>query len=167
MQIFLVKFLILIAIITAIIMYLLYFGNSDGSRYVYKGNTKYKIIDIKSNEYQCSECNMDVEELDYAVQLISKNGNTYFFDDIGCIVLWLENHSMNKEKILTKTVDTHKWMNIKKVWYSRIASSPMGYGFAAFEHNKKSFILYNEMKQLMLNGENLHNPSTRKRLLGK
>jgi hypothetical protein len=141
-------------------------NTKDNKNYVYKGNTKYKAIDIKAKEYSCSKCNMFVKNLDYATQIVLKNGNTYFFDDIGCAVEWLENNSNELAIVLTKTLDSHKWMDAKKVWYSRIAPSPMGYGFAGVEHKKDGLIEYEKMKSLMLKGENLRNPKVKKSLLG-
>ena len=154
-------------VIAVIIVLLVSFGSSDGNRYVHKGNTAQEAIALKSKEYQCSECSMDVETLEYAAQIISKNGNTYFFDDIGCVVLWLENHSPDTPVILTQTLDTHLWIDAKKAWYSRIAPSPMGYGFAAVEEKEEGLIAYEEMKLLMLQGKNLHDPFVKKKLLGK
>ncbi len=154
-------------VIAVIIILLLSFGSDEGSKYVYKNNTEHKIIEIKPKEYQCSECNMDIEDLDYTVELIEENGNTYFFDDIGCVVLWLKNHKPRVAKLVTRTLDTHKWVDAQKAWYSRTAPSPMGYGFAAFEKKKEGFIPYEEMRILMLQGKNLHDPFVKKKLLGK
>ena len=154
-------------VIAVIVILLVSFGSSDGNRYVYKGNTTHQAVDIKTKEYQCSECSMDIEDIKYAAQLIAKNGNTYFFDDIGCVVLWLENHTPDIEVILTQTLDTHQWIDATKAWYSRIAPSPMGYGFGAVENKKEGLIDYEEMKLLMLQGKNLHDPFIKKKLLGK
>jgi hypothetical protein len=141
-------------------------GSEEGARYVYKDNKKHKIIDIHKKEYQCSECNMDIEDMRYEAQIITKNGNTYFFDDIGCIILWLKNHDVQIVKIVTKTIDTNKWLNVNEAWYSKIAQSPMGYGFGAYELKEENFVNYEEMKILMLQGKNLHDPFIRKKLLG-
>ncbi len=98
-------------VIATIVILLLFLGSEEGGRYVYKHNTTHQAILIKSKEYQCSECSMDVEDIEYAVQLITKNGDTYFYDDIGCVVLWLENHPVDTKIILTQTLDTNQWMN--------------------------------------------------------
>ncbi|SFZ97447.1 hypothetical protein MNB_SV-5-1303 [hydrothermal vent metagenome] len=135
--------------------------------YVYKGNLEAKAIEIKANEYKCSKCNMKVNKLDYVVQVIMENGDTRFFDDMGCVILWLKDHASDKTTILTKTLDTHKWLDAKKVWYSRIAPTPMAYGFAAVENKKDGLINYMEMKELMLQGKNLRNPQVKKSLLEK
>lgn len=162
----LVNILTFVVVIAVIVILLLSLGSEEGAKYVYKGNTSYQAIPIQPKEYQCPECNMDVEELDYAVQLITKEGDTYFFDDVGCVVLWLETHTPDTQIILTKTLDTHEWIDATKAWYSRIAPSPMGYGFGAVEHKKEGLVSYEEMKILMLQGKNLHDPFIRKKLLG-
>jgi hypothetical protein len=154
-------------VIAVLIILLLSFGTDEGTRFVYKDNTQHKVIEIKPKEYQCSECNMDIEELDYMAELIAQNGNTYFFDDIGCVVLWLKNHHPKIAKLVTRTLDTHRWIDAKEAWYTRTASTPMGYGFAAYEHPKEGMIPYEEMKLLMLQGKNLHDPFVKKQLLSQ
>ena len=156
------------AMIIAVIVILLFsFGTDQGAKYVYKNNTEHRIIKIKPKEYQCSECNMAIEHLEYAAQIITQDGNTYFFDDIGCVVLWLKNHKPDIAKMVTKTVDTNRWIEVEKAWYTRIAHDPMGYGFAALEEKREGLIPYDEMKRLMLQGKNLHDPFVKKQLLSK
>ena len=162
-----INILTFVVVIAILVILLLSFGNDQGSKYVYKGNTAHKIIEIKSKEYQCSDCNMNIENLNYIAEIIAKNGNTYFFDDIGCVILWLQHHEPVIVKIVTQTLDTHHWVDAKKVWYTRIAHDPMGYGFAACEKKGKGFVSYAEMKLLMLQGKNLHDPFLKKKLLGK
>lgn len=141
-------------------------AQQDGPKYVAKGNTTHKPITIKPKEYLCSECNMDVEHLQYQAQIITADGVTYFFDDIGCVVLWLKNHTLEDATIITMTLDTHNWIDVTKAWYTQTASSPMGYGMAAYEHKKESFISYEDMRLLMLQGKTLHDPFVKKTLLG-
>jgi len=163
----LINIVVFAMVIGVIVILLLSFGSDQGAKYVYKNNTEHKIIKIKPKEYQCSECNMDIENLDYIVELIAQNGNTYFFDDIGCVVLWLEKHSPKIHKLMVKTLDTHQWIEAEKAWYSRTSPSPMGYGFAPFLKKEKGFVSFKEMKLLMLQGKNLHDPFVKKKLLGK
>ncbi len=162
-----VNFLMFIVVIVIIVVLLLAFGTNKGGKYVYTENTEHKIIEIKPKEYHCSECNMDIEEMSYQAQVIMQNGDTYFFDDIGCMVLWLEKHKEGIAKMVTKTLDTRHWVDPKKAWYSRTANDPMGYGFAAFEKKKEGLISYNDMRILMLQGKHLHDPFVKKKLLQK
>jgi len=130
-----------------------------------KGNLSHKAIDIKANEYSCAKCKMDVASLDYATQAVKKNGDTYFFDDIGCMILWLEKNSEEIATTYVMTLDTHKWIKAEQARYSRIAPSPMGYGFGAVEASKAGLISYDEMKTYMLKGETLRDPVVKKSLL--
>ena len=152
-------------VIAVIITLLLSFGTDEGARYVYKGNTAHKVIEVKPKEYRCSECNMEVEHLGYMAQIITQEGNTYFFDDIGCLVEWLKNHHPKIAKMVTKTRDTNRWIDVTKAWYSRTDATPMGYGFAAYEKQKEGLIPFEKMRQLMLQGQNLHDPFVKKQLL--
>jgi len=77
-------------------------GAVETKRYVYKGNTEHKAINIKPGTYQCSQCNMDIEDMNYAAQIVTKDGDTYFFDDIGCAVLWLDKDTSRVARIFTK-----------------------------------------------------------------
>jgi uncharacterized protein (UPF0128 family) len=161
----LVNIAVFAGVIAVIIILLLSFGTDEGAKFVYKGNRDHRIIEIKPKEYQCSECNMDVENLNYMAEIVTEEGNTYFFDDIGCVVLWLKNHTPKIARMVTKTLDTHRWIDAKKAWYSRTDATPMGYGFAAYEVKKEGMIPYEEMRTLMLQGKNLHDPFVKKQLL--
>jgi len=132
---------------------------------LYKGNTAYKSINIEAKEYSCAKCKMDVKALDYATQVVTKNGDTYFFDDIGCMLLWLKSHRENVVKTYVRTLDTHRWIEAEKAHYSRIAPSPMGYGFGAVEVSKEGLISYAKMRDLMLKDKTLRDPAVKKRLL--
>jgi len=162
-----INLLTFVVVIAILVILLLSFGNDQGAKYVYKGNTAHKIIKIKPKEYQCSECNMNIEALAYEAQIITREGNTYFFDDIGCVVLWLKNHKPEIVRIATRTLDTDRWVDAQKAWYTRTAHDPMGYGFAAYEKKKEGLVSYDEMKLLMLQGKNLHNPFVKKKLQEK
>ena len=161
----LLNLLTFVIVIAIIVILLLSLGTDEGARYVHKGNTSYKPVFIKAKEYQCSECSMDIEDLEYSAQIITPNGDTFFFDDIGCVVLWLENRTIKTQKVITKTLDSKAWVDAHNAWYTRTASSPMGYGFAAYAQKREGFISYEEMKLLMLQGKHLHDPFIKKSLL--
>jgi hypothetical protein len=137
------------------------------AKYILKANSSYQAIDIKAKEYRCSQCKMFVKKLDYATQAVKQNGDTYFFDDIGCMVKWLKNDVKDIVKMYVKSLDTHRWIEVQKAHYSRIAPSPMGYGFAALEKEKEGLISFEEVKTYILNDETLRNPAVKKQLLGE
>jgi len=152
---------------TIVMLIFVSLATESGAKYVYKGNVDKKPIIIKPNEYQCPECNMNIKTMKYITEAIRDDGATYFFDDIGCIILWLKNNYSPNMIILTKTIDTNIWIEIDKAWYSRTDNSPMGYGFAPYQNKKDKFISYKKMKLLVLQGKTLHDPFVRKSLLGK
>jgi len=160
---------ILSTIIGGAIILILFFSlaTQSGVKFIKKGNTQHKPIAINPKEYQCSECNMEIDKLNYLAEVVRDDGVTYFFDDIGCVVLWLERNKPSNPTLLTKTLDTKVWIDAKSAWYTRIASSPMGYGFGAYEKKNKGLIDYKQMKILMLQGKNLHDPFIKKTLLIK
>ena len=166
MKKFLISFLTVVIGGAIVMILFVSLAKQDGPKYVHKGNTEQKPISIKPKEYLCSECNMDVEHLDYQAQFITKDGITYFFDDIGCVALWLKTRTIEDATIITKTLDTHNWVDVSKAWYTRTASSPMGYGMAAYENQKEGLISYDDMSLLMLQGKTLHDPFVKKTLLG-
>ena len=150
----------------AIVMILFFsLANENGPKFIKRGNSEHKPIEIQPKEYQCSECNMDVEALEYMAEIVREDGVTYFFDDIGCVVLWLERNKLSNPTLLSKTLDTKEWVDATKAWYTRVASSPMGYGFGAYKNKAEGLIEYQEMRILMLQGKNLHDPFVKKSLL--
>ncbi len=167
MKNFLISFLSVIIGGAIVMLIFISLATESGAKYVYKGNDDKKPIIIKPKEYQCSECNMDIENMKYIAEIIRDDGATYFFDDIGCVVLWLKNNYSSNMIVLTKTIDTNIWIDANKAWYSKIDNSPMGYGFASYQNKKDKFISYGNMKLLLLQGKTLHDPFVRKSLLGK
>jgi copper chaperone NosL len=158
--------LVMVAVVGAVIVTLfLSLADQAGPRYVFKDNRSLQPVALEPHVYLCSECNMQIETLAYASQVVLKNGLTYFFDDIGCVVLWLEDRKPEVSKIYTMTLDTHHWIEAEKAHYTRSANTPMGYGMAAYEKPFEGNISYAQMRLLMLRGEHLHDPFIKKLLI--
>jgi hypothetical protein len=142
-------------------------ADKEHAKVIATGNADAKAITMAPKEYQCSTCKMEIEHLHFAAQAVNSSGKTWFFDEIGCLVTWLEDQSFKQHATLwTQTLDTHQWINAKEAWYSRDSATPMGYGFGAHEHFKEGFIDYETMRLKMLRGENMTDPYIRKQLLG-
>ncbi len=128
-----------------------------------------KPVEIKLGVTMDPQCGMEVEKMKNASQVILKDGRAFVFDDPGCMVLWLDkNHYDPKDvKLWTYSDDTHRWIDAKKAHYTLTDSTPMHYGFGAYEKNTtEKTIPFEEMRLKMLRGENLTNPKIRKKLLG-
>lgn len=132
-------------------------------------NHKKIALDFKPNEVQCPQCNMFLVEKEHTAQAITAENKTHFFDDPGCLVLWIEDNHKQDDKEIVKWVfalDSKKWINALDAFYSINEKTPMNYGFGAYEKPNENYIVYDEMKLKMLRGENMSNPKIRKKILG-
>lgn len=135
---------------------------------IVKNNTQMKALPLKVNFTNDSYCKMLITTERNSVQVVSPNGNTWFFDDPGCMVLWIQDKSFKeKAKIWVYSIDTKKWIDAKHAWYGVTDQTEMHYGFGAREHKVEGNIDFKEMQLRILRGEHLGNPKIRKKLLGK
>lgn len=142
-------------------------GSAQNMVVIKEGNTEKKPLDIVLHKYQDSDCGMVIDTLEYASQVISPTGKTYFFHDHGGFVQWLEDKPFKDEAVIwVMSKDTKKWIDAKEAFFSLRDETPMGYGFGAYEKIQEGFIDFDTMRLKMLRGETLNNPAIRKKLLG-
>jgi len=131
------------------------------------GNSDQVALPIELGQYQDTVCNMLIERIRDAAQVVSKDGKTMFFDDVGCLAMWLEEQKKKDEWVIwVYSRDSKEWIDGRQAWYSRDDYTPMHYGFAAYWEQQDGFIDFTEMTLKMLRGENLTNPYIRKELRG-
>lgn len=161
-------FLTIIIIIAVIVIIFLSMSNKKQMVVLKEGNITQTPLEIILGKYQDSDCGMIIDDMTYVSQVASKSGKTWFFHDHGGMVNWLKDKSIKDTgKIWVMTIDTKKYIDGRKAWYSRTENTPMGYGFGAYEKKEDNLISFDEMSLKMLRGENLTNPYIRKELLGK
>ncbi|MEA2029826.1 MAG: hypothetical protein U9N49_12760 [Campylobacterota bacterium] len=132
-------------------------------------NPKMEALEFNANEATCPKCRMGVEHKHNSAQAVFGDEKTYLFDDVGCLILWIDQIGMDFKNIKTfiYAKDTHEWIDAKKAWYSIKDETPMGYGFGGYEAKQKDFVDFETMRLKMLRGENMADPKIRKMLLGK
>ena len=109
---------------------------------------------------------MVIEDLEYASQVVSPSGKTYFFHDHGGMINWLSTKEFKDSAMIwVMTKDTKRYIDGKKAWYSRTDQTPMLYGFGAYEEKTDKLIDYNTMFLHMVRGEHLANPKIKQQLL--
>jgi copper chaperone NosL len=161
-------FLTILIIIAVIVIIFLSMSNKKQMVVLKEGNINQTPLQIILGKYQDSDCGMTIDDMTYVSQIVSKNGKTWFFHDHGGMANWLKDKSIkDTAKIWVMSLDTKKYIDGRKAWYSRTESTPMGYGFGAYEKKQDNFISFEEMSLKMLRGENLTNPYIRKELIGK
>ena len=156
--------LLTIAIIFVVIMFLfIAMSKSQNMTVVLKGNNTQNPVEIVLGKFQDSDCGMVINQIDYASQVISKTGKTWFFHDHGGMVNWLKTKEFKESAVIwVKSLDTKKWINGRTAWYSRNEKTPMLYGFGAYENKMDKLITYDKMFLHMVRGEHLRNPKMHK-----
>jgi len=76
----------------------------------------------------CAYCKMLVSDKRYAAQVIDENGEHRFFDDIGCMVLWMD---ARKPAALAwaREPASGAWLDARTARYAQGARTPMDFGF--------------------------------------
>ncbi len=98
-------------------------------------------VKIKPNSFQDVYCKMMITDVKYATQAISKNGKSWFFDDLGCMLKWSKDKDLKDDITLwVYTIDTNRWIKFKDAWYQSGKNTPMKYGFGAYEVKQNGFI---------------------------
>jgi len=130
-------------------------------------NTKKVPLKFKDNKVQCPQCNMFLVGKKYTAQAITSDNKTHFFDDVGCMILWVEENVKNTSGLIqwVYTLDSKKWIKANEAFYTLDEQTPMKYGFGAYEKNSQKKIVFEKMRLKMLRGENLTNPKIRKQIL--
>jgi len=158
---------IILTIISIIIAVFMSLASTQQMIVIKEGNLKQLPLEMELHKYQDSDCGMVIEELDYASQVTAKNGKTWFFHDHGGFVHWLKDKEFKDNVVIwVMSLDTKKWIDAKKAFYSLTDITPMGYGFGAYENRADGYVNFETMELKMLRGETMNNPIIRKKLLG-
>ncbi len=155
---------LLIAVIAIVFVSM---AQKDAPVTIAKGNIAFKPLPIKLGKTNDTQCAMLIKSNRNAGEAIAPDGRTWFFDDPGCMMLWLKDRDWADKAVLwVHTIDTHAWIDARKAWYSIDDHTEMHYGFGAYAKSQKGRIDFDEMHLRMLRGENLTNPKIRKKILG-
>ncbi len=107
----------------------------------------------------CKRCVMAVGDRLHSAQIINPDtGEYFFFDDLGCAILWLEenNFDWNSRAVIYFTDGTNgEWVNSNNAKLAKGYITPMSFGIAAFKNEgsiskDKTTITYEEAKDILL-----------------
>ncbi len=131
-----------------------------------RGNDEQLPVDFVWDRVACEECKMALSDRRYSVQIIHPDGRPYFFDDIGCAILWIRRQSWkDKARTWVNDVNTKEWIEAEKAnWIYGDPLTPMGYGFAATMEPVKNPMDYKTVKKWMYIGKTLVHENTVKHL---
>ena len=163
-----IPFIVIGALVAIIVIVFLSLAKNQNMTVIHEGNIERLPIVMKLNKYQDSDCGMVIEDLEYASQVVARDGKTWFFHDHGGFVHWLKDKSFKDEVVIwVMSRDTKQWIDAKDAHYTLRENTPMGYGFGAYENKSDNMINFDTMSLKMLRGETMNNPQIRKQLLGQ
>ena len=99
------------------------------------GEQTYEPRDINPETDVCYMCNMSITHVDYAAQVVLKNGDHVVFDDLGCLMEYvLENGEDDIGASYVRGTDSATWVNLEDATYvyAKDNWTPMNYGVLAF-----------------------------------
>ncbi|MEY4480357.1 MAG: hypothetical protein RLZZ267_1035 [Bacillota bacterium] len=91
---------------------------------------------INEETDKCMTCNMMVANVPGSTQLLLKSGKTMVFDDLGCMIKWVEaNEDVEVEKSYVRDFYTMDWIEQDKATYAYdpTFATPMAYGMVSFK----------------------------------
>jgi hypothetical protein len=130
------------------------------------GNEEQLPVDFVWDREACEECKMALSDRHYAAQVVDAKGQAYFFDDIGCAILWLQRQPwQDNARTWVNDVRTAHWIEAQKAnWIAGDPQTPMGYGFAATLSPVENALDYERVKKRMLSGKTLVKENLKKHL---
>lgn len=155
---------ILGVVIVGMILFFLFQQHDPVS--VVRGNYDQKPLQFVLKKTNDVVCKMLIRTRRNSAQAVDKKGETHFFNDPGCMVLWLKDQPRRTHmRLWVYALDTHRWIDARQAWYGTKDATVMGYGFGARQKHKNGAIRFDEMYRRMLRGETLLDPKMRKSLL--
>lgn len=128
-----------------------------------KNSINLKPEEIKYDREVCERCTMQVSDKFHSAQVVNpKTGEHFFFDDLGCALLWLEEKMFTwKDSAVIYFTDaiSGKWLDGKKAVLAHPFTTPMSFRVGAFSDKSavpegKEILTYEQAKQLFLDIKN-------------
>lgn len=96
----------------------------------------YEPREVNADIDVCEVCNMSIVHSGYATQLIEKDGTVHMYDDLGCMMQFLDGagKELDVEATYVRDIDTLDWIALEEAYYVHEASiwTPMAYGVVTF-----------------------------------
>lgn len=104
------------------------------------GEKTYEPRDIVAETDVCKICNMSIVHEDYAGEIVLENGDYEIFDDIGCLIDYINKNGDDEIGAAFIKDNNNKWVNVFKssYVYSKDFWTPMNYGVLAFETKEEA-----------------------------
>lgn len=101
-------------------------------------------IDPVWGKEPCGHCAMLVGDRRFAAQVVA-DGQRKWFDDVGCFVLWADEHPGKVERAWVRDAGGSGWVDAKGARYASGARTPMDFGFEGHTADTAG-VSYDEMR---------------------
>ncbi|MGM0896595.1 MAG: nitrous oxide reductase accessory protein NosL [Bacillota bacterium] len=105
------------------------------------GETDFTPRAVQAETDVCAVCNMSITHEEYAGQLIEQDGDHLIFDDLGCLIEYInEMDTAELGAAFIKDAETNEWLNIERAAYVYAPDewTPMAYHVLAFENIERA-----------------------------
>jgi hypothetical protein len=90
-----------------------------------------RAIDPAWGKQPCGHCMMLLQDRAAAAELVTPSGERMFFDDVGCMVSWIDEHHVEPAHAWVRGPGGSGWVEAHATRYAPGARTPMDYGFVA------------------------------------
>jgi copper chaperone NosL len=77
----------------------------------------------------CAHCAMILSDRRFGAQLLTDAGDRLFFDDVGCMVLAIDERRLASARAWVHDAESGRWLDAQTARYASGAPSPMDFGF--------------------------------------
>lgn len=162
------KIVSFIVIVSIIVIVFVSISSKQEMVVIYEGNIEKNPIEIKLGHFHDSDCGMPILDINYASQVVSKTGKTWFFHDHGGMAHWMQDKEFKDDLVIwVWAKDTKKWIDGRKAFYTYKEETPMSFGFGAYEKVMEETISFDEMYLRVLRKETLQDPYYKGKILGR
>lgn len=125
-------------------------------------------VDVVWDRDNCERCVMALSDRHHSAQIRGGERHKVFtFDDLGCALLWLEEQPWKndpKTEIWVNDAKSGEWLNARTVHYTRVAHTPMNYGFSAQPNPADGSVDFETAKAAIFKQEAAYQASVEARL---
>lgn len=90
-----------------------------------------RAIDPAWGKQPCGHCAMLIQDREAAAELVTPKGERVFFDDVGCLVSWIDEKKQQPAHAWARAPGGGSWVDARATRYAQGARTPMDYGFVA------------------------------------
>ncbi len=97
----------------------------------------------------CGHCAMLLQDRGAAAELVTPSGERVYFDDVGCMISWLDERKSAPAHAWVRGPGGRGWVEARATLYAPGARTPMDFGFVAAVDGADA-ISYDEMARRVL-----------------